>query len=152
MSSDKILLNLNNLIDLNDASYPSACNQIGIVKGYLNGSQPKDNGPSLFSNLLFSAVGLIGDIEGIPVAPAIAWFLSAVVNKFSASTQPDLYDPYPEIEARYDATYRAIDTELIRIMNDITFKCAPRIIHVNLGMNLGLFIVFKLIFSKKPQL
>lgn len=116
---DRISKNLNNLIDLNDAAYPSASNQIGIVKGYLDGSQPKDNGPDLFTKILFSAVGLIGKIESLPAAPAIAWFVSALVSKFSAKTQLDLYNPFPEIEARYDATYRAIDTELTRILNDI---------------------------------
>ena len=116
---DKIRTNLSNLIDLNDEAYPSASNQVGIVQGYLNGTQPKDNGPDLFTNLLFSAVGLIGEIEGIPGAPVIAWFISAIVNQFNQKTQPDLYDPFPAIEARYDATYRAIDTELINILNDL---------------------------------
>jgi len=116
---DKIRSNLCNLIDLNDAAYPSASNQVGIVQGYLNGTQPKDNGPDLFTNLLFSAVGLIGNLEGIPAAPVIAWFISAVVNQFNQTTHPELYDPFPAIEARYDATYREIDTELINILNDL---------------------------------
>ena len=116
---DKIRTNLSNLIDLNDAAYPSASNQVAIVQGYLNGTQPKDNGENLFTNLIFSAVGLIGNLEGIPAAPVIAWFLSAVVNQFNQQTHPDLYDPFPGIEARYDATYRAIDTELINILNDL---------------------------------
>jgi hypothetical protein len=132
---DKIRSNLQNLIDLNDQSYPSACNQISIVQGYLNGTQPKDNGPGLFSNLLFSAVGLIGEIDGIPGAPVVAWFISAVVNQFNQQTHPDLYNEFPGIEARYDATYRAIDTELINILNDIPHKLET-ILTIPDGLNL----------------
>jgi len=132
---DQIKTNLNNLIDLNDAAYPSACNQIIIVKGYLDGTQPKDNGPSLFSNLLFTAVGLIGNAEGLPAAPAIAWFLSGIVNTFTESTQPALYNPFPEIEARYDATYRAIDTTLITILNDLENNL-DKVLTIPDGLNL----------------
>lgn len=132
---DKIRTNLSNLIDLNDAAYPSASNQVGIVKDYLNGTQPKDNGADLFTNLIFSAVGLIGEIDGIPGAPVIAWFISAVVNQFNQKTQPELYDPFPAIEARYDATYRAIDTELINILNDLQNRL-DTILTIPDGLNL----------------
>jgi hypothetical protein len=119
MSSDKIKENLKNLMDLNDDAYPPANSEIGIVYGYLNGNDNTDNGPSLFSNLLFSAVGLIGNIEGIPAAPAIAWFLSAIVNTFNEKSNPELYNPFPQIAARYVVTYMDIDTTITTIMNDL---------------------------------
>ena len=117
--ADVIKQNLKNLIDLNDLSYPPASAQIGIVYGYLTEDDNHDNGTGLFANLLFSALGLIGEIEAIPAAPVIAWFLSAVVNTFNEKTQPQLYSPFPQIAARYTATYMAIDDALTTILNDL---------------------------------
>ena len=114
-----IATNLKNLIDLNNQSFAPASGEIDVVNGYLETQDNHDNGFSLFSNLLFSAVGLIGNIEGIPAAPVIAWFLSAVVNSFNTTSQPELFNPFPQIKARFIATSLAIDTKLTTILNDL---------------------------------
>ena len=115
----QIITNLKNLIDLNNQSFAPASGEIDVVNGYLETQDNHDNGFSLFSNLLFSAVGLIGEIEALPAAPVIAWFLSAVVNSFTTSSQPELFNPFPQIKARYIATSLAIDTKLTTILNDL---------------------------------
>ena len=115
----QITENLKNLIDLNDLSFPPASGEIDVVNGYLETQDNKDNGAGLFFNLLFSAVGLIGELESIPASPVIAWFLSAIVNTFNEKTQPQLYNPFPQIKARYIATYMAIDSKLTSILNDL---------------------------------
>jgi len=121
MSLDKaqITENLKNLIDLNNQCFPPASSEIDVVNGYLETQDNKDNGAGLFFNLLFSAVGLIGELESIPASPVIAWFLSAIVNTFNEKTQPQLYNPFPQIKARYIATYLAIGTKLTTILNDL---------------------------------
>ena len=70
-----IATNLKNLIDMNNQSFAPASGEIDVVNGYLETQDNHDNGFSLFSNLLFSAVGLIGNIEGIPAAPVILLLL-----------------------------------------------------------------------------
>lgn len=114
-----IAKNIKNLIDLNDLTFPVASAEIENVYNYLTEKDDHDNGVGLFSNLLFSAFGLIGEIDAIPAAPVIAWFVSAVVNKFSETTQPQLYNPFPQITSRYIATYLAIDTALTTTLNDL---------------------------------
>jgi len=116
---EKIAQNLVNLVDLNDEAYGPGVTEISIVHGYLGGLDNSDPGAGLFANLLFSAVSLIGEIEGLPAAPAIAWFLSAVVNTYNEKTQPDLYDKFSSIADRYLTTYMDIDATLINILNNI---------------------------------